>query len=201
MATTTTHPDNMIRLFYHQAFNVVWLVWAIYWCVAAIGTKRTRYRESVASRLLHIVPLLLGIALLVSPRIAGRLLSQRFLPVSATWFFVGFALTILGLGFSVYARFWLGGNWSGTVTLKDDHELIRGGPYNRVRHPIYTGILLAVLGSAIATGEWRGLFALALITAAFLRKITVEERVLTEQFGDAYRRFQAEVPALIPGIY
>jgi protein-S-isoprenylcysteine O-methyltransferase Ste14 len=201
ITTAATHPDDVMRVFYHQAFNVVWVAWAIYWCVAAIGAKRTRFRESVASRLLHIVPLLLGIALLVSPRIAGRLLTQRFLPVSATWFFVGLALAILGLGFSVYARVWLGGNWSGTVTLKDDHELIRGGPYTHVRHPIYTGILLAILGSAIATGEWRGLFALALITAAFLCKITVEERVLTEQFGDAYRRFQAEVPALIPGIW
>jgi protein-S-isoprenylcysteine O-methyltransferase Ste14 len=200
MATTTTHRYAMMRLFYHQTFNVLWLAWAIYWCVAAISAKRTRYRESVASRLLHLVPLFLGIVLLVSPRIAGRLLSQRFLPDSAAWFFVGLGLTILGLGFSIYARVWLGGNWSGTVTLKENHELIRGGPYNRVRHPIYTGILLAILGSAIATGEWRALLALALITAGFLRKIVVEERVLTEQFGDAYRQYQAEVPALLPGL-
>ena len=186
---------------YQQAFNIVWIAWLIYWGIAAIRTKRTRYRESVPSRLLHIVPLILGIALLASPRIAGSWLTLRFLPRSATWFLFGLVLTILGLGFSIYARVWLGRNWSGTVTLKEDHELIRGGPYRRVRHPIYTGILLAVLGSALAEGQWRGLVALALTAAAFLRKITVEERVLTEQFGDAYRQYRAEVPALLPGVY
>ncbi len=101
----------------------------------------------------------------------------------------------------MYARVWLGRNWSGTVTLKQDHELIRGGPYRWVRHPIYTGILLALLGSAIATAEWRGPLGFALITISLLRKIKVEERVLTGQFGEAYTRYQAEVPALLPGLY
>jgi protein-S-isoprenylcysteine O-methyltransferase Ste14 len=201
MSTITTHPGDVMRPFYQQAFNVLWVAWLIYWGVAAISTKQTRYRESVASRLLHIVPLLVGIALLMSPRIAGSWLTQRFLPRSPVWFLVGLGFTVLGLGFSVYARVWLGRNWSGTVTLKEDHELIRGGPYRWVRNPIYTGILLAVLGSALAEGQWRGLAALALITAAFLRKIKVEERILTEQFGEDYRRYQAEVPALVPGVY
>ena len=190
-----------MHLLYQQAFNVLWVAWLIYWGIAAIGARPTRYRESVISSQLHIVPLLVGIVLLVSPRLAGNWLTQRYLPRWPAWFFVGLLLTVLGLGFAVYARAWLGRNWSGTVTLKEDHELIRGGPYRWVRHPIYTGILLAVLGSAIATGEWRGLLALALITVAFLRKITVEERILTGQFGDAYRRYQAEVPALLPGVY
>jgi protein-S-isoprenylcysteine O-methyltransferase Ste14 len=190
-----------MQIFYQQAFNVLWVAWLIYWSVAAISNKRTRYRESVPSRMLHIVPLVLGIALLVSPRIAGSWLNLRFLPRSPAWFLCGLGLTILGLALSVYARVWLGRNWSGTVTLKEDHELIRGGPYRRARHPIYTGILLAVLGSALAEGQWRGLLALALITVAFLRKIRVEERVLTEQFGEAYTRYRTEVPALLPGLY
>lgn len=192
---------DMVRLFYHQAFNALWLAWGIYWCVAAIGGKRIRYRESVTSRLLHLVPMFAGIVLLVRRPSAHGWLTQRYLPATAAWFFVGLALAILGLGFSVYARRWLGRNWSGTVTLKEDHELIRGGPYHWVRHPIYSGLLLAILGSAIAEGEWRGPLGLALIAIAFLRKISVEERVLTEQFGDAYRRFQADVPALVPGVY
>jgi protein-S-isoprenylcysteine O-methyltransferase Ste14 len=190
-----------MRLFYHQAFNALWLAWGIYWCVAAIGAKRVRYRESVASRLLHLVPMFAGIVLLVRPPSQHGWLVQRYLPTTAAWFFVGLVLAILGLGFSVYARRWLGRNWSGTVTLKEDHELIRGGPYRWVRHPIYSGLLLAILGSAIAEGEWRGVLGLALIAIAFLRKITVEERVLTEQFGDSYRRFQADVPTLVPGLY
>ena len=155
----------------------------------------------MASQMLHIAPLFLGVALLVWLHPANSWLTQRYLPRSPVWFFIGLAMTVLGLGFAVFARLWLGRNWSGTVTLKQDHELIRGGPYRWVRHPIYTGLLLAVLGSALALGEWRGLLALALITAGFLRKISVEERVLTEQFGDAYARFRAEVPALFPGLY
>ena len=84
------------------------------------------------------------------------------------------------------------------VTLKQDHELIRSGPYRWVRHPIYTGLLLAILGSAIALGEWRGLIALVLVAAAVLRRIAIEERFLTQQFGAAYARYRAEVPALVP---
>ena len=125
-------------------------------------------------------------------------LAARFLPRVAGWFWLGLVLVALGLAFSVAARIWLGRNWSSMVTLKRDHELIRSGPYRWVRHPIYTGLLLAVLGSAIALGEWRGLIALALIIAAFLRKISIEERFLAPQFGAAYRGYRDEVPALLP---
>jgi len=84
------------------------------------------------------------------------------------------------------------------VTVKLDHELIRSGPYRSVRHPIYTGLLLALLGSAIALREVRGFLGLALVALAFLRKIAIEERFLIEQFGAAYDRYRAEVPALLP---
>lgn len=186
-----------MRMFYWHAIDALWLAWLIYWLIASMRAKPTRRSESVASRLLHLTPLCLGIALLMMPR-PGGWLGERLLPRTPVWFFVGFVLIALGMGFSILARVWLGGNWSGTVTLKQDHELIRGGPYRVARHPIYTGILLAILGSAVALGEWRGVVALVLITASFLRKITVEERFLTEQFGAAYTRFQAEVPALLP---
>jgi protein-S-isoprenylcysteine O-methyltransferase Ste14 len=184
--------------FYHHSITVLWLAWAIYWCIAAIGAKPTRRRESVTSRLGHLLPMFLGVGLLISPHLTGDWLAARFLPRSTGWFWLGFCLVVLGLGFSVAARAWLGGNWSGTVTLKQDHELIRRGPYRWVRHPIYTGILLALLGSVIARGEWRGLVGLALITGSLLRKIAIEERFLTQQFGDAYTRYRREVPALIP---
>jgi hypothetical protein len=75
-------------MFYQQAFNALWLVWAIYWCAAAIGAKRTRYRERVASGLVHLVPMFLGIALLVFPRIGFGWLRLRYLPRTPVWFFV-----------------------------------------------------------------------------------------------------------------
>jgi protein-S-isoprenylcysteine O-methyltransferase Ste14 len=109
-------------------------------------------------------------------------------------------LVVLGLAFAVWARIHLGRNWSGAVTVKDDHELIRTGPYGLVRHPIYSGLLLAVLGTAIAFGEWRSLLALGFLTIAFLFKLHREERFMSESFPDDYPRYRAEVPALIPFI-
>ena len=187
-----------MHLFYQYAITGLWLVWLVYWGVAAIGTKAIGRRESVASGVLHIGPLAVGAALLASPHVASEWLAARFLARSVTWLWTGFVLVALGLGFAIAARAWLGGNWSGTVTLKQDHELITTGPYRWVRHPIYTGLLVALVGSAIALGEWRGPVGVALITVAFLSKFAVEERFLTQQFGNDYRRFRAQVPALIP---
>jgi protein-S-isoprenylcysteine O-methyltransferase Ste14 len=176
----------------------LWLAWLAYWTAAAFFAKPTRRKESVASRASHLLPLYVGVALLVAPHLADPWLAMRFLPRSVTWFWLGLLLVALGLGFAVAARGWLGGNWSSAVTLKLGHEFIRCGPYRFVRHPIYTGLLLALLGTAIAIGEWRGLIALVLITVAFLRKLTIEERLMTEQFGEAYARYRDEVPALLP---
>ena len=97
-----------------------------------------------------------------------------------------------GLAFAVWARVYLGRNWSGTVTVKQDHELIRSGPYGFVRHPIYTGLLLAMLGTAIAIGEWRGLVAFALFTIGFLLKLR-SRRTLHE------RNFRRTIRALSRG--
>ncbi|MDB5396866.1 MAG: hypothetical protein JWM91_4372 [Rhodospirillales bacterium] len=107
-------------------------------------------------------------------------------------------MLVAGLGFSIRARRYLGRNWSGTITLKEDHELIRTGPCGWVRHPIYTGLLLAFVGSAAALGQWRGLAAVGLAIVAFLLKIRLEERWMIEAFGDTYRLYRSEVRALIP---
>jgi protein-S-isoprenylcysteine O-methyltransferase Ste14 len=176
----------------------LWIAWLIVWGVSAIGVKRAVRRESRASRLSHMLPLAVVGWLLAAPHAGGSWLAMRFLPPAAAWFWLGLALLAAGLGFSVAARVSLGGNWSGTVTLKDGHELIRRGPYRIVRHPIYTGLLMGLLGTALAIGELRGLVALGLATVAFLRKIPIEERFLTDQFGEAYGRYRAEVPALVP---
>ena len=187
-----------MQTFYQYSIPALWLAWLIYWWIAAFATKATRRKETIASRASHLLPLYLGVVLLVPPHLPGPWLTMRLLPRTLTCFWLGFLLTTLGLVFAVIARGWLGGNWSSTVTLKQDHELIMSGPYRFVRHPIYSGLLLALLGTAIAIGEWRGLLALALMAAAFLRKIAIEERFLTEQFGEAYARYREDVPALLP---
>ena len=119
----------------------------------------------------------------------------------APWSFWAATLIIaIGLLFAVWARIHLGRNWSGSVTIKQEHELITSGPYAIVRHPIYTGLLLALIGTAMARAEWRGLLAVLIATAALWRKFRVEERWMTEQFGQQYKAYGARVPALVPGV-
>jgi protein-S-isoprenylcysteine O-methyltransferase Ste14 len=189
---------STMRTLYHDLIPSPWLIWLTGWAIASRHTKPVLRTEGIASRFLHLVPLCLGIALLMFRRAGGPWLAIRIFPQTVWSFWIGTALIVLGLGCAAWARIHIAGNWSGTVTLKQDHSLTRSGPYRLVRHPIYTGLLIAILGSAIAEAEWRCLVALALITGSFLRKIAIEERFLTARFGDAYARYRAEVPALFP---
>jgi protein-S-isoprenylcysteine O-methyltransferase Ste14 len=169
-------------------FATLWLAWLAYWLVAALNVKRTQRRERFRSLLLNRAPLVIGAFLLAFERQPLHWLSARFLPRSMAFYWIGLLMLAAGLG----------RNWSGIVTVKRDHELIRSGPYALVRHPIYTGLLLAILGTAVAIGEWRGLIAFALIAAGFVIKLRTEERFMSETFGEQYARYRAEVPALIP---
>jgi protein-S-isoprenylcysteine O-methyltransferase Ste14 len=175
----------------------LWALWLLGWGIAAFDAKPTRRAESVASRLGYLIPLCLG-GLLMWPRVGGPWLDARFMPQMAATSWIGPVLVALGLGFTGLARVSLGRNWSATVTVKQNHELIRSGPYRWVRHPIYTGLLVALFGTALAIGEWRALLGFAFMVGAILRKLSIEERFLTEEFGDAYNRYRAEVPAVLP---
>ena len=189
-----------VQIPYGPLIGAIWIGWGIYWFVAARDTKPNRRRESRLSRLAHITPLAIAIILIARPDRQDGWFDARILPRGPTAYWIGIAMLIAGLGFSIWARRRLGRNWSGTVTLKENHELIRTGPYRWVRHPIYTGLLLAFLGTAVALCEWRGIAATVLVAAAFLLKIRTEEDWMTETFGDDYRRYRAEVRALIPFI-
>ena len=134
----------------------------------------------------------------MDPIAGGGVLFERFLPQSDGTYRTGALLLALGLAFSVWARVYLGRNWSATVTVKEDHELIRSGPYSLVRHPIYTGLLLGFIGTAIVRGEWRGVLAVLIVFVALWRKLRLEERWMSETFGEEYRRYREHSAALIP---
>ncbi len=154
--------------------------------------------ESIYSRLSHYLPLAIAIYLLAAPHVPIAVLDDRFVPLILWPARLGAALTFAGIAFAIWARVWIAGNWSSDVTLKRDHELIVDGPYRWVRHPIYTGILVALAGTALAAGEWRGVLAIVLACAAYWRKLTIEEAVMRRQFGEAYVEYAERVPALIP---
>ena len=175
----------------------MWVAWVGYWMAAAAGAKPDRRRETQASRWAHFLPLGLAILLISAPPHAGWL-GARFLPRMWALNWLGVALLAAGLGFTCWARVHIGRNWSAVVTVKQDHELVRTGPYGIVRHPIYSGLLLAFLGTAVARGDWLALLAVPLVLFAFLRKIRLEERWMMEQFPRDYPEYRAKVAALIP---
>jgi protein-S-isoprenylcysteine O-methyltransferase Ste14 len=185
---------------YNALFPAMWLSWGAYWLISSRAVKPTLRQDSRSSRLSYIGLLVLAAFLLSAPRIPVPILSERFVPPSLGSFATGAALTAAGLLFAVWARRHIGTNWSGTVTLKKEHQLITSGPYSIVRHPIYSGILLGFVGSAIAIGEWRGILAVVIALLSFLYKLRLEERWMREHFGDAYRAYCRRVRALIPFI-
>lgn len=185
-------------LAYRYAFPAMWLSWVVYWWAASRDVKSTLRRESLPSRLSHIVPLAIAVLLFNLRSVPIAFLGERFVPFAEWPFWLGSLLTAAGLLFTVWARLHLGRNWSGTITVKEEHELITSGPYTLVRHPIYTGLLLAFLGSALAIGDWQGVLAFALAAGALWRKLRVEERWMRQQFGDAYHAYSHRVAALIP---
>jgi protein-S-isoprenylcysteine O-methyltransferase Ste14 len=113
---------------------------------------------------------------------------------------VGTLLVAAGLGLTAWARWCLGRNWSGIITLKQDHALVRTGPYRVIRHPIYTGLLLALIGTASAIGKWRGVLAVACALIGFLWKIRVEEERMRQTFPE-YEQYRKRTAALIPLVY
>jgi protein-S-isoprenylcysteine O-methyltransferase Ste14 len=177
----------------------LWLAWLAYWGYASRDVKATRWSESVLSRASHLAPLVFA-GILLSRHVSLPVLSARFLPRNNLDSVLGAVLVAAGLGFSVWARRHLGRNWSSLVVLKQDHALVRSGPYRRLRHPIYTGILLAFLGVAVTVGEGRGLLALAFAFLAFERKIREEERRMRETFPE-YDQYRRETFALIPHVF
>jgi protein-S-isoprenylcysteine O-methyltransferase Ste14 len=178
--------------------TLLWVAWALYWLISARGLKKVQRRESISSRLVYLLPVLVGGVLLAWRSMPWSFLTERLWPRSEGAYWVGVALLAGGIAFAIWARAHLGRNWSGSVTVKEGHELIRTGPYALVRHPIYTGLITAVIGTAIASGTVRAALAVLVITVSLLLKLRTEERFMEDTFPGEYARYRAEVPALVP---
>jgi protein-S-isoprenylcysteine O-methyltransferase Ste14 len=176
----------------------LWALLGVYWLISALGTKETEVDEASTSRLLRLILLFLMFTLLLTDRLRVGPLGRRFVPDDSWIRSVGIALTVAGLGLSVWARRHLGEYWSDKVALKVDHQLIRSGPYAFLRHPIYSGVLLGVAGSALAIGEWRGIVVFAVMTFNYWLKARREERILSGQFGESFANYKRQAGFLTP---
>jgi protein-S-isoprenylcysteine O-methyltransferase Ste14 len=185
----------------HRAFRIcgrAWAIWALYWLAMSVFSKRTRRRETSWQRLEHIIPAVIGFMLLFNDDFRWPLLARIVFPDVPALMLLCVILTILGLLFSVWARVALGTNWSGSVTIKADHQLIRRGPYRFIRHPIYTGMLTALLATAVTQQLVSGLLGFAIILFALYRKALREESFLSQEFGDAFADHRQHAGMFLP---
>jgi protein-S-isoprenylcysteine O-methyltransferase Ste14 len=176
----------------------LWILFALYWLVSALKRKKTKQRESPLQRLVYMLPLVATFYLLSRPEAYYSWLGTRFVPDTAAVQWIAVLLTAAGVAIAIWARWHLGANWSGVVTLKEGHELIRTGPYRSIRHPIYTGILLALFGTAVALGEVRGLVAVAVAWLSFYVKARREESFLAQEFGPRFAEHQQHTGMFLP---
>ena len=128
-----------------SVIDCIWIILLIVWCLAAWRASPTARRQPIAARLAHALPLVVCGVLLFRSTVAAGPLGRRFAPDTAFVAGTGAMITALGVTFAISARFFLGKNWSGWVTVKKGHQLIRSGPYGVVRHPLYSGVLLGIV--------------------------------------------------------
>jgi protein-S-isoprenylcysteine O-methyltransferase Ste14 len=189
-----------VDLFFRIAFGCAWgalvLVWAWGWRIS----KPTSHRAEGLNRLTPYLPVLIGVALLQVHVLPESWIKETLWTHSLALDAVGLAVTVLGAVFAIWSRVTLGRNWSSVPQVKEQHELVVKGPYRIVRHPIYTGLILAVAGTGLAQNKGIWLIMVVLIFASYWLKIRVEERLMMETFPGEYPEYRRRVKALIPGI-
>lgn len=179
-----------------QVIGCTWLVWLAYWVAMAFRNKRTLERGGLVGY--RLVALGLFVAVVVAGRLAHVSSHAQLWHTTLALGVLTACIVIAGAAFTVWARVTLGRNWSGEVTFKQDHELIESGPYALARHPIYTGLLVMGLGTAINYGRAIGFALLLSICGAMWWKIRQEERIMSKHFPGAYADYKTRVHALIP---
>ena len=183
---------------YRYLVLLPWVAFLLYWFIASFKTRTTEKREPSSSRYSIMFLMVLGYYCLFGGNNPIAFLHRRFVPLTESVVIMGGVMTWLGIALTIWARYHLAENWSARVTIKVGHELIRTGPYSHLRHPIYTGLLLASVGTAIAFGELRGLLGVCFMLAAFTIKARKEENMLIAQFSTAFEEHRRHTGFLLP---
>ncbi|HEY5098748.1 MAG TPA: isoprenylcysteine carboxylmethyltransferase family protein [Gaiellaceae bacterium] len=174
-------------------FAVGWAAFWLYWIVAAFSMKRGRVPWGREARI-RVVLIVIVVVLVRLGAFRGHGVHTDPLREG-----IGLVLFVVGLAFAIRARLTIGRNWGTPMTQKDEPELVTSGPYRLVRHPIYSGVLVAGAGTAVALSWW-WLVPVALAGIYFIYSATVEERYLTEQFPDTYPAYKRSTKMLVPFI-
>ncbi len=183
-----------------DAIQVAWVVTAAYFVVSALKTNRIKRRERIQGRLLDTLLLFGGYFFLFSQAPILGPGNLHFIAPRPALEIAGVALTYLGLPLTIWSRAHLGRYWSGVVALKQDHRLIQSGPYRVVRHPLYSGIILAAIGMGLCVTTWSSLLGIALLTTCFDRRAHKEDALLASEFGAEFAAYRQHTGRLMPGV-
>jgi protein-S-isoprenylcysteine O-methyltransferase Ste14 len=176
----------------------LWAAWVIAWMLWAFQSKQTQQRESLGSRMSYTVFVWAAMVLMFFGKNMGAEWQSEIVAYHPWLGWTGVTVTTLGFVITFWARFILGSNWSGTVTIKVAHELVRTGPYRYVRHPIYTGMVVAMAGTALARDQWKGAAAVVLLWLSFSIKRLKEEEFMRQAFGAQYIDYSRTTGAIFP---
>lgn len=171
------------------------------WVLPAVIGKRTIQRQGSGSRILQLLLMVAAYVLIINSELPWGFMNLRLVPEGRLAGIAGYSLLLAGMAFAGWARFFLGGNWSPSVALKQDHTLVLAGPYRIVRHPIYTGLLVALLGTAIALGPLRCFLGVGVAAIGWKIKSLTEEALMVQEFGDQYTRYRQQAKGLVPYIW
>lgn len=187
--------------FIEHWIGYAWLAFIVLWFLAGIASKRSVRTQTSSSRLFQVVLIFIGAMIFNLNRwFVSGWPTLPIIPRETPFILGGAIITIAGMLFCVWARAILGTNWSARVTIKANHELVRQGPYQIVRHPIYTGLLIGLLGTAFVYGFAGCFVGVLVIGFAFWLKSQTEEQFMVQQFGEQYLQYRQQVRALIPYI-
>jgi len=182
----------------NEAFQLIWIAWVVSWVAASLWSGRTEKRAATREIWIYRLVIFAG-AIFIAPWTA-QILGER-----PTWHvgyygacgFVG--VLLLGLTLTWWARIHLGGLWSSAITRKEKHRLVETGPYALVRHPIYTGLIIAMLATAATEATLVAVLGALLIALGLWVKARAEERFLsTELAPETYESYRRRVPMLVP---
>jgi protein-S-isoprenylcysteine O-methyltransferase Ste14 len=181
--------------------RIAWVITAIIWLFGMVFSKPRARTGSPWVRITYLVLAVTGGFCIGGKRLHWGSVGGRFLPLSVNILFGAAVLTVIGCAVAIWARVVLGSNWSGAPDVKQGHILVQSGPYAFTRHPIYTGFIIAVLGTALAVSRYRAMIGFLCVLASILLKIGQEEKLMLQSFPEDYAGYRKRVKALVPWVW